>query len=67
MSSGRPAGLRGMTITQTLQIAGPVLLPGDPGYDDHRKPLNPALDPYPAETRRDVFAGTAKRVYGIRS
>jgi FAD/FMN-containing dehydrogenase len=37
-----------MTIAQTLQIAGPVLLPGDPGYDHHRKPLNPALDPYPA-------------------
>jgi predicted TIM-barrel fold metal-dependent hydrolase len=26
-----------------------------------------ALDPYPAETRRDVFADTARRVYGIRS
>jgi FAD/FMN-containing dehydrogenase len=37
-----------MTTHQALQMAAPVLLPGDPGYDDHRKPLNPALDPYPA-------------------
>jgi FAD/FMN-containing dehydrogenase len=37
-----------MTTQQTLRIAGPVLRPGDRGYDDHRKPLNPALDPYPA-------------------
>jgi FAD/FMN-containing dehydrogenase len=25
-----------------------MTLPGDPGYDDLRKPLNPALDPHPA-------------------
>ncbi|MFC3500159.1 FAD-binding oxidoreductase [Micromonospora krabiensis] len=37
-----------MTIRHNLRTTGPVLLPGDPGYDDHRKPLNPALDPRPA-------------------
>ncbi|GGM74234.1 FAD-binding oxidoreductase [Dactylosporangium sucinum] len=38
-----------MTIRQTLRrIAGSIFLPGDNGYDDHRRPLNPALDPHPA-------------------
>lgn len=37
-----------MTIPQTPRTAGPVLRPGDPGYDAARKPLNPALDPHPA-------------------
>ncbi|WBB67520.1 FAD-binding oxidoreductase [Micromonospora sp. WMMD812] len=46
-----------MTIRQTLRTDGPVLLPGDEGYDDHRKPLNPALDPRPAVVVR--AAGTA--------
>ncbi|MFI6265844.1 FAD-binding oxidoreductase [Micromonospora sp. NPDC051006] len=46
-----------MTIRQTLRTDGPVLLPGDQGYDDHRKPLNPALDPRPAVVVR--AAGTA--------
>ncbi len=32
----------------SLHVAGPVFRPGDPGYDDHRKPLNPTLDPHPA-------------------
>ncbi|SCG64657.1 FAD/FMN-containing dehydrogenase [Micromonospora echinaurantiaca] len=46
-----------MTIQQTLRIDGRVLLPGDAGYDDHRKALNPALDPRPAVVVR--AAGTA--------
>src|SRR5689334_4754526 len=32
----------------SLQVAGAVFRPGDPGYDDHRKPLNPSLNPHPA-------------------
>jgi FAD/FMN-containing dehydrogenase len=48
MTSGRPAGLTGMSIQQTLRMAGPIHRPGDPGYDDNRKSLNPALDPHPA-------------------
>lgn len=44
----RPAGLTGMTIQNALRIAGSVFRPGDQGYDEHRKPLNPALDPHPA-------------------
>ncbi|WP_196255767.1 FAD-binding oxidoreductase [Micromonospora sp. WMMC415] len=46
-----------MTIKRTLRIDGRVLLPGDEGYDTHRKPLNPALDPRPAVVVR--AAGTA--------
>jgi len=46
-----------MSIRQTLRIAGPFLFPGDPGYDRHRKPLNPALDPWPAVVVQ--AAGTA--------
>ncbi|MGS2615386.1 FAD-binding oxidoreductase [Micromonospora sp. LZ34] len=41
-----------MTIRQTLRTDGPVFLPGDKGYDDHRRPLNPALDPHPAAVVR---------------
>lgn len=29
------------------RIAGPVHVPGDSGYDEHRRPLNPVLDPHP--------------------
>jgi FAD/FMN-containing dehydrogenase len=29
------------------RFTGPVYLPGDAGYDAHRRPLNPALDPRP--------------------
>ncbi|GLI01391.1 FAD-binding oxidoreductase [Phytohabitans aurantiacus] len=29
-------------------FAGPVHLPGDPGYDTHRQPLYPTIDPRPA-------------------
>ncbi|MFC0504774.1 FAD-binding oxidoreductase [Micromonospora costi] len=57
MTSARSAGLTGMTIRQMLRTDGPVLLPGDEGYDDHRKALNPALDPRPAVVVR--AAGTA--------
>ncbi|MEU4423374.1 FAD-binding oxidoreductase [Actinoplanes sp. NPDC024001] len=39
MSSARGGGLTGMSIH---------LRPGDEGYDENRKALNPALDPYPA-------------------
>jgi FAD/FMN-containing dehydrogenase len=57
MSSARPAGQTGMTVQQTLRIAGPVFLPGDKGYDDNRRPLNPKLDPRPAVVVQ--AAGTA--------
>lgn len=30
------------------RFAGPVHLPGDAGYDRHRRPLHPAIDPRPA-------------------
>jgi FAD/FMN-containing dehydrogenase len=48
MISSRRAGLTGMSIQQTLHVAGPVFRPGDEGYDNHRKPLSAALDPHPA-------------------
>jgi len=32
----------------SLHVTGRVFRPGDPGYDQHRKPLNPTLDPRPA-------------------
>jgi FAD/FMN-containing dehydrogenase len=48
MSSVRLSSLTGMTIQNALRIAGCVFRPGDKGYDDHRKPLNPMLDPHPA-------------------
>lgn len=35
-------------MTNLTHIAGPVHLPGTPGYDSLRRPLNPALDPRPA-------------------
>lgn len=61
MSSARAAGLTGMTIRQTLRTDGPVFLPGDTGYDDHRKPLNPALDPRPAAVVRAAGAADVRR------
>lgn len=57
MSFGWPGGLRGMNLQQTLRIAGDVFLPGEDAYDDNRKPLNPALDPWPAVVVQ--AAGTA--------
>ncbi|MGW5668114.1 FAD-binding oxidoreductase [Micromonospora sp. NPDC003776] len=45
-----------MTIRQTLRTSGPIFLPGDDGYDDHRRPLNPALDPRPAVVVRAADA-----------
>jgi hypothetical protein len=44
MSSGRSSGLTGRTTRQTSRFTGRVLLPGDDGYDDLRRPLNPTLD-----------------------
>jgi hypothetical protein len=35
---------------------GTIHLPGDPGYDDLRRPLNPALDPRPAIVARPTSA-----------
>ncbi len=37
-----------MTTQQISGTAGAIFLPGDHGYDEYRRPLNPALDPYPA-------------------
>ncbi|MEJ3742857.1 FAD-binding oxidoreductase [Actinomycetes bacterium KLBMP 9797] len=34
--------------TLRRRFTGPVHLPGDPGYDTHRQPLHPAIDPRPA-------------------
>jgi FAD/FMN-containing dehydrogenase len=49
MSSRPKPGLTGMSIHDTLRnIAGPVHLPGDAGYDENRHALNRALDPHPA-------------------
>jgi FAD/FMN-containing dehydrogenase len=48
----RLKGLTGMTLRLTPRTAGPVFRPGDEGYDLHRKPLNPALDPRPAAVVR---------------
>ncbi|MDO3700153.1 FAD-binding protein [Micromonospora sp. C28SCA-DRY-2] len=50
-----------MTIQQTLRIDGHVLLPGDEGYDHHRKALNPALDPRPAVVVRAAGAADVRR------
>ncbi|WP_238016801.1 FAD-binding oxidoreductase [Dactylosporangium sp. AC04546] len=49
-----------MTIRQTLRIAGSTFLPGDDGYDDHRRPLNPALDPHPAVVVRAAGAADVR-------
>jgi FAD/FMN-containing dehydrogenase len=50
-----------MTTLTIPRTAGPVLLPGDPGYDDHRRPLNPALDPRPALVVRAAGAADVRR------
>ncbi|MGK5741635.1 FAD-binding oxidoreductase [Micromonospora sp. URMC 103] len=56
-----------MTIRQTLRTDGPVLLPGDTGYDEHRKALNPALDPRPAVVvRAESTADVQRAVLGAR-
>jgi FAD/FMN-containing dehydrogenase len=71
MISVPPSGLTGMTIQNALRIAGSVFRPGDKGYDEHRKPLNPALDPHPAvvvraATTEDVRAAVlAARNHGL--
>src|SRR5690348_12334245 len=49
-----------MTMRSTLRVIGPVFRPGDPGYDDHRKPLNPALDPRPAVVVQAAGAGDVR-------
>ncbi|MER7457528.1 FAD-binding oxidoreductase [Micromonospora sp. NPDC126480] len=50
-----------MTIRLALQTAGPLLLPGDAGYDEHRRPLNPALDPRPAAVVRAAHTEDVRR------
>jgi FAD/FMN-containing dehydrogenase len=37
-----------------------ILRPGDEGYDEHRKPLNPALDPHPAVVVRAAGAADVR-------
>jgi FAD/FMN-containing dehydrogenase len=41
-----------MTIAPARRTSGTFLRPGEPGYDDLRRPLNPALDPRPAAVVR---------------
>jgi FAD/FMN-containing dehydrogenase len=48
------------TLRPTLNVVGSVFRPGDPGYDDHRKPLNPALDPHPAVVVQAVGTGDVR-------
>jgi hypothetical protein len=51
-----------MTDSSTLRrlrrtFDGTVHVPGEPGYDGSRRPLNPALDPRPAIVARPTSAG----------
>ncbi|MEV0156020.1 FAD-binding oxidoreductase [Micromonospora sp. NPDC050686] len=50
-----------MTIRRTLRMDGPVYWPGDDGYDAHRKPLNPDLDPRPAVVVRAAGPADVRR------
>ncbi|MGI5239595.1 FAD-binding oxidoreductase [Dactylosporangium sp. CA-139066] len=49
-----------MTMLLTSGTAGSVFLPGDPGYDEYRKPLDPALDPHPAVVVRGANAADVR-------
>lgn len=61
MSPPRVPGLTGMSIRQTLRTSGSVLLPGDDGYDEHRRALDPALDPRPAVVVRAADSTDVRR------